>query len=380
MSLPATHLGSPSEKSYMHKFGCRITRTVSTAALVVATVTLPGAAAQSAPRPAPGAGTGDAFVRVADLGTQVASSNAVAMTAPAKNVVFIASAGPDGNAVVTRITRRGDGTIGRTSYQLSSPAGSSYYERLVIDGTSASDVWLTAGGQLWRFDGRRFLQVKLPQGVSSAATVTDVPGRSVYAGVSTATGGAVLHGQVRGGQVRWQSLGGAERSAGYTYSVEAVRVASGRVFAMFSVQQSALLSRQAYEYGQGTWTRRFQASQQHSSSGTTRYAWLAPKAGNQLVLGNYQDYNQRSSPYCLSWTGGKEARCTTGSDSGVAAALADGRIVTGGFAIRDRAGTETRLAGETGSATRALAAERGSNTAWALNVIGDRAILQRFAG
>ena len=331
------------------------------------------------------------FTPVRQLGTRAATGTPVAMTAPARGVVFVLVEGPGRRAEVHRITTsakkgRHGSTTSVTRYKLGAELGDP--GRATIDGTSASDVWASASGRLWRFDGRRFTQVALPKG-ESAVTVADAPGRGVYVGTeSKATGGQVWRGSVGRRGTSWTSEGHASRE-GFEergLPVLALRVVDGRVFALWAQQYSANLGRAVYELDSGSWAQRYLANTLHPGGGTTSYTWLTPKAGHHVVLGRDENPSGRPPVFTTSeWDGTGLRQCLRGpvSDqfSEVGALLADGRLVTSDFRIRADACNRPRPAsGDPGDETLAMAAERGGNTAWALTRHGERLTLQRFAG
>lgn len=121
---------------------------------------------------------------------------------------------------------------------------------------------------------------------------------------------------------------------------------------------------------------------------------MLPERDGFTLLGDSES-GRGPSGLCDRWsprTG--EADCTTRFVVAAADRLRDGRIVVGerdhrrsgtptapgGFGIRSRSGAERVLSGDPGDTTIALAAEKGTNTAWAVTRTGDVTSLQRFAG
>lgn len=330
------------------------------------------------------------FTPVRQLGTISGNGKPVAMTAPAKGVVFVLSADADKKAEVQRITtttRRGSTSTSVVRYRLGTPLGDP--GRATIDGTAANDVWVTANGGLWRFDGRRFTKLSLPHG-ESAVTVADEPGSGVYVGTESASdGGEVWRGTVgRRGDTSWKSTGHASREGfpDYGLPILGLRVVDDRVFGMWAQQYSANLARVVYELDSGSWVSKYTANTWHPSGGTTEYTWLAPKAGEQVLLERYETH-PGAAPVLLTkaWSSGELNGCLRGkpeewvSQKGVV--LADGRLITDGFFVSLGAcNRPRRIAGDPGNKTLTMTAERGSNAAWAVTQHGDRVQLQRFTG
>ena len=359
------------------------TGTAAAAATTAATQARVVARGADRARPKPG------FVPVRQLGTISGNGTPVAMTAPARGVVFVLSEGARGRAEVQRITtstRRGATSTSVTRYRLDTRLGDP--GRATIDGTSASDVWVTANGGLWRFDGRGFAKVALPRG-ESAVTVADAPGNAVYVGTeSTSDGGEVYRGTVGRRGTSWKSTGHASREGfeDFGLPILGLRVVDGRVFGMWTQQYSANLARVVYELDSGKWVSRYTANTLHPSGGTTAYTWLAPKADEQVLLGRYETPRDDAPVLVTSmWSNGELSECLRGTPqewvSEKGALLADGRLVNDGFTISVDACNRPRpIAGDRGDRTLAMTAERGANTAWAVTKHGDRVQLQRLAG
>lgn len=321
-----------------------------------------------------------------------ALADVVAMTSPAKGQVWFVERTGDGRVVL----ERKDGnrwSAMRLPIRLESGRG------VKIHGSAANDVWLTVGGQLWRFDGRRWSRAGLPAG-TSATTVYDVPGSEVYVGLA---GDTQTQGVYRLNRGRWTSLGrpdDAENDKPYgpTWTPTDLTRTGGQWFATWRARpHSAAEFTESFALENGTWKDLYQSFFIGSGAYNTLGAWLVPTRDTQIVFSTWSPSSgsMPASGYCTQWVKGvREQSCTTRWAVGAAALLPNGNIVVGGndyqryekplvqgtFGIRTKSGAEKLVAGDPGDKTLAMAVEPGTSMVWAATKQGRTTTIQAWKG
>ena len=322
-----------------------------------------------------------------------AAADVVAMTSPAKGQVWLVERARDGRVVLER------GVGGRWS-TMRLPIRLESGSRVKIHGSAANDVWLTAAGQLWRFDGRRWARAGLPAG-TTATTVYDVPGSEVYVGLA---GDLQTQGVYRLNRGRWTSLGrpadyDVDTPYGPTYTPTDLTRTGGRWFATWKARpHSAAEFTESFALENGSWTHLYQSFFIGGGQYNTLGAWLVPTRDTQIVFTTWHMSSSAAMPaagYCTSWTkAAGERPCSTRWAVGAAAVLPNGDVVVGGndyqryekpvvqgtFGIRTTRGVEKLVAGDPGEKTLAMAVEPGTSTVWAATKKGGTTTIQAWKG
>jgi len=320
-----------------------------------------------------------------------AVAEVVAMTSPARGQVWFVERAGNGRVVLERKVGNRWSTT-RLPIRLESDA------RVKIHGSAANDVWLTAAGQLWHFDGRRWSRTGLPGG-ARATTVHDVPGSDVYVGLS---GGRDTTGIFRMRRGRWTSLGrpadlDIDAKIGPTYRPTDLTQAEGRWFATWNpIAHNATYSEVSFVLERRGWVQPFQTLFKGAGEYNELGAWLVPSRDVQLALGrSARSLGSTRGGTCKVWIKGSgEQQCTTRWAVGAAALLANGNIVVGGddyaptgkptvqgtFGIRTKAGAEKLVAGDPGDKTLAMAVEPGTSMVWAATKKGGTTTIQSWKG
>lgn len=318
----------------------------------------------------------------------------VAMHSPARGQVWFLERDASGRII---LQRNDDGRWSTTRL----PVTHTDYQKPDLHGSAANDVWVTAGGQLWRFDGRRWSRVGLPAG-ARATTVHDVPGPSVYVGLSGDLRTTGIYRLERG---RWTSLGrpadsGTDTPYGPSYTPTDLTRTDGRWFATWLARpKSAAQWEMAAAYENGTWKPLYQTYMYGSGTYVRLGAWLVPTRDDQLVFTTWRyssDDPSAASGSCTRWTKahGTTQPCRTTWAVGAAAVLPNGNIVLGGddvrragqapvegtFGIRTKAGVEKYVGGDPGDATLAMTVEPRTTRVWAATKKGDVTTIQRWDG
>lgn len=268
--------------------------------------------------------------------------------------------------------------------------------------TARDDVWLSLGGTLRRYDGRRWSEVALPKGrdgsARSAGPVASGRRGTAYVVLTGGDFGGQTH-LFRFGQGRWTDLGAPP--TGTTYYTLIQVVAAGDTVSVVSQGMRAI---EVYDHVDGVWSG--PTGLIHNGGGSYGHlgALLVTAGQRRLAVGG-QGFTGLE-PMCREWisTTAQKA-CTTTVVAGAADRLKNGSIVIGGedyrtpsapprpghprsvegtFALRGADGTERALSGDPGEETVLLVAERNQNAAWAVtrdsSAAGPVYTLQRYDG
>ncbi len=363
----------------------RITRALGAGAVAVLAMGVPATAASA---------SSPAFRPVHTLAGQPTS-----ITAVGRSDVWSAGKTADGQVLLQHVTN------GRLRTQVLPVEAS---DDLAIHGSSADDVWLVSGGELWHYTGRAWRQVALPEGFVAATAVFDVPGRNVYVGAYEH-----LQGQFNDTVAQlfrydgrtWTSLGGPEWPDGWdqagTEKLSKINVVGKKVFAESHVYPPASMTYwAAYEVDGTTWTRFARTGEQSPANNSRMNAWIVNStATSHLFLGirGLATDPMPQRPDCMIAVVGQDpTSCTTSTAVGDAAKFSNGTVVIGGndwrsnnpgepeawqqgsFVLRSTNGTERKIGGDPGDETLDMAVDPSGRIAWALTRSGDTYTLQKY--
>ena len=314
---------------------------------------------------------------------------------PARNVLWLAARGSDGKLLM--LERKGKHW--RTHQLDASTSG------LVIDGIGAKNVWLTAGGTLWRFDGRRWSNAGLPS--VSYVNITSARQGGIYyvaeQNRETAEWRSWLGWTDGRGTHRFYGTGPDNGVEGNYLS--AVRQDGDRVFGVWT----PLLwgsGRGVFELVGDTWHHRYNYEEffgrGNSDGDATTHTWAVLAGSTHLMLGTrykvLAPYIWGTVPRCETWTTGETAPCDNPTLTGTGDTRTDGRLVygtppadaadqngvhtpvAGRFWMIDSSAKWSQIPGDPGSYLYSITVEPHSDVAWALTTVNNKRVLQTYRG
>ena len=324
-----------------------------------------------------------------------------ALTAVSPNEAWVAGAGADGKVVVERVTGRRSTS---TTLDVTADSGP-----ISLDSSSSRQVWLAAGGQLWRYDGTQWASVPLPVGVTRVSAVHVASSRVVYVGAQEPnpvpnpyglTENVIYRHDVRAGT--WERIPGPTRpgppDAPGAQRIDRIKLVGSHLFTEvthFPAANSNWTS--VHRWDGSAWTKVIDTGNRGGGSTSSSPGWIASAPDQQLFLGASLTPGAPQHPTCAQITPAGQQACETSTAVGGADAVTGGRVVIGGtdwntwdqqagftkhegtFVLRQPDGSEQQIPGDPGSRTIAVDAARGS-TVWALTSDGDRTWVQRYRG